>query len=58
MKARRKYSEGCIVINMASECEPEDDEMEDEPEEMAKGGMVRAKKKTAQIKGWGKARRR
>ena len=54
---RKKYSEGGIVINMAGECEaPEAESENDDVEEMAKGGMV--KRKTAQLKGWGKARRR
>ncbi len=58
---RKGYSEGGVVINMKGSCEKEEpeDEMEDEPMEMAKGGMVKApKRKSIQLAGWGKARRR
>lgn len=64
MKRRKGYSEGGVVINMKGSCEkeePDDDmeESEDEPMEMAKGGMVKApKRKSIQLAGWGKARRR
>lgn len=55
-KKRNGYSEGGIVINMKGSCEKEGPETE---MEMAKGGMVKSRKrKSIQVQGWGKARRR
>lgn len=52
-------------MNITVKCAPEKEEPEEsddmeneEPMEMAKGGMVNAPKKSIQLKGWGKARRR
>jgi hypothetical protein len=43
--------------NESDDDEPENESDDDEPVKMAKGGMVKAKK-SIQLKGWGKARRR